>query len=235
MELHPSMNHITCAEFQEALSEYPKAIPQSIADLDSPRHESIPQSVISLKQMSVLPYIAGSQLQLLQDWRIGRARQRSRPFGAITSMRQHQRSGPGRIEEATREAYGLLASDLSDSSVESAVRALAKLKGSDVVEASLLLSVYAPAELPYFSMELRKWSQVVSRSLMNSVLQAYSLREYLLVVNKVATLRARLGEAVSATDVEKVAYVLGKRRAAAAKLVNTSERRHDEGSEDELA
>jgi hypothetical protein len=92
-----------------------------------------------------------------------------------------------------------------------ALKILTKLRGIGPATASLLLSVYEPSRVPFFSDELFRWTHWDStgktgweRSI------KYNVTEYKELLASVEGLRKRLD--VAAVDCEKVAYVLGKER-----------------------
>lgn len=97
----------------------------------------------------------------------------------------------------------------SDASIAAALAGLTKLRGIGPATASLLLTVHDPTRVLFFSDEAFYWlcggGQVTAIK--------YNNKEYELLRQNAAKVIKRLG--VSATDVEKVAYVLFKRDAAA--------------------
>lgn len=99
-----------------------------------------------------------------------------------------------------------------------ALKTLSQLRGIGPATASLLLSVCAPEEVPFFSDELFRWTcwDEVGKGKgkggegWDRVIK-YNVKEYKEILVRVGAMRERLG--VSAVDVEKVAYVLGSDRA----------------------
>jgi hypothetical protein len=98
------------------------------------------------------------------------------------------------------------------------------LKGIGPATAALLLSTNNPEELPFFSDELFRWAfwDDVSGSRWDRKIK-YSLKEYRDLVVRVDGLRERIGK--GALDIEKVAYVLGKRETS---LGNSGQPEEDE-------
>ena len=95
------------------------------------------------------------------------------------------------------------------------ITALSKLKGIGPATSSLLLSCYDPVKIPFFSDELYRylhWEEGKSKGWDRKI--NYTIKEYKSLFEKLAGLRERLekvsGEKVSAIDIEKAAYVLGK-------------------------
>ena len=105
--------------------------------------------------------------------------------------------------EADNEDYG------------KSITALNKLKGIGPATSSLLLSCYDPVKVPFFSDELYRylhWEETELRGWDRKI--NYTIKEYKSLFERVVGLRERLekdsGEEVSAIDIEKAAYALGK-------------------------
>lgn len=232
---------ISQSNFHEALDAYTTLIPPQIASLDSSRYESIPASISGLKAENIEPYLTNSQVQLLLDWKdaIQNLSQTTR-VKSYSTIRNDQdevrrRAFCENVEKATREACRCLArTNVDYDEIQNAIEVLRRLRGCNIVEASLILSVHNPAEIPYFSKELRFfwWESVDDR--LHEDWKMWSVEEYLQVVKFVKMVKERFG--VRASDVEKVAFVLRKRQEGR-EMVERRDRNHvvDEGSEDELA
>lgn len=127
------------------------------------------------------------------------------------------------VQEVTEEGFKAFSN--SSDSAKTSLNVLTKLKGIGPAAASLLLSVYAPDRAPFFSDELFRWCfyEAGTRKGWDREIK-YNLKEYLQLFEKVQDLRERLLAEyeydVSAVDVEKVAYVLGKRAVGAAAAPN---------------
>jgi hypothetical protein len=99
--------------------------------------------------------------------------------------------------------------------VETALTILTRLKGIGPATASLILACYDPEKVPFFSDELFRylhWEGSRGKG-WDRKLQ-YSLKEYKSLVEKANVVLKRLGKDISAVEMEKAAYVLGKREAA---------------------
>ena len=117
------------------------------------------------------------------------------------------------IRDTTKDAFAGHESDSND--VAKSISALNKLKGVGPATSSLLLSCYDPIQVPFFSDELFRylhWEEAKNKGWDRKI--TYTIKEYKDLFSKVCTFRSRieeLGKAqVSAIDIEKVAYVLGK-------------------------
>ena len=110
------------------------------------------------------------------------------------------------VKGATAEAFAAYA---ETSDAMGALKILTKLRGIGPATASLLLNVFSPAEVPFFSDELFRWTHWDGKGKTGwgrSI--KYNVTEYKELLASVEALRKRLG--VRAVDAEKVAYVLGK-------------------------
>lgn len=102
--------------------------------------------------------------------------------------------------------------------VKSAIALVSKLRGVGPATAALLLSEFDPENIPFFSDELYRWAlwdvPAAPKGTGWTREIKYTVKEYLQLYAKVNQLRARLasasGKGVSALDIEKAAYVLGK-------------------------
>jgi hypothetical protein len=130
------------------------------------------------------------------------------------------------IENTTKGAFGKLTlSTYSQTKIgdkitpnpHDALTHLTKLRGIGPATASLLLSVYEPALVPFFSDEVFRWCMWGDPPGTGSGKNAgatgwkrpikYNVKEYVEVVERIAQVVERLG--VSAVECEKVAWVLG--------------------------
>ena len=119
------------------------------------------------------------------------------------------------MQSTTTDGFSALSNDSKDS-VKGALTILTRLRGIGPATASLLLSGFDPSNVPFFSDELFRWcywDDGKGKGWDREI--KYNVREYLEVLERMKELRLRLssgaGESVAAVDVEKVAYVLGKR------------------------
>ncbi len=111
------------------------------------------------------------------------------------------------IKSTTQSSFSSLA---TDADIFKALKILVQLRGIGPATASLLLSVCQPDVVPFFSDELFRWTHWgesgAGRGWERKI--KYNVSEYKEIVDRVGQMRKRLG--VGATEVEKVAYVLGK-------------------------
>lgn len=117
------------------------------------------------------------------------------------------------IRIATETSFSTYESKLSDPT--KAFAPLTKLKGIGPATASLLLSCYDPINLPFFSDELYRymhWQEAKSKGWDRKI--GYTMKEYKELFKRVQELKKRLEAqsktTVSAINIEKAAYVLGK-------------------------
>ena len=97
-----------------------------------------------------------------------------------------------------------------------AIKKLSTLKGIGPAGASLLLSVCDPVNVPFFSDECFRWmmheGSAKGRGWDRKI--KYDVREYAALLDKVALVQMRLqndgGRQISARDIERVAFVIGK-------------------------
>ena len=117
------------------------------------------------------------------------------------------------IRDTTRSAFEVYEADKG--AYNKSITALSKLKGIGPATSSLLLSCYDPVEIPFFSDELYRylhWEETKLKGWDRKI--NYTIKEYKSLFEKLTELRERLqqesGKEVSAIDIEKAAYVLGK-------------------------
>lgn len=110
-------------------------------------------------------------------------------------------NAPSVVQNTTAKAFKLFASQGSDG-VRKAVAELSSLKGIGPATASLLLSVYEPAEVPFFGDEVFMW--VVLGGKRGKI--GYTAKEYSSFVEKVGEVTGRLG--VTAEEVEKAGFAV---------------------------
>ena len=117
------------------------------------------------------------------------------------------------VRETTSNAFEVYEADKE--AYDKSITILSKLKGIGPATSSLLLSCFDPVEIPFFSDELYRylhWEEARSKGWDRKI--NYTMKEYKSLFEKVTELRERLendsGNQVSAIDIEKAAYVLGK-------------------------
>ncbi|KAL8751589.1 MAG: hypothetical protein Q9184_006023, partial [Pyrenodesmia sp. 2 TL-2023] len=118
------------------------------------------------------------------------------------------------IRDASRNAFRIYESNHAD--YAKAITTMSKLKGVGPATASLFLSCYDPINVPFFSDELYRylhWEDGRAKRWDRKI--GYTMKEYESLYDRLQTLRERLEkdgrEIIPAIDVEKMAYVLGKR------------------------
>lgn len=116
------------------------------------------------------------------------------------------------IESTTKAAFSLLPKDPSPKAILAALKVLTGLRGIGPATASLLLSVYAPGTVPFFSDEVFRWvmwgDPVAGKVSGWKRPIKYNVKEYEILVERVGELSKRLG--VGAVEVERAAWVLGR-------------------------
>ncbi|KFH45477.1 hypothetical protein ACRE_037060 [Hapsidospora chrysogenum ATCC 11550] len=110
-------------------------------------------------------------------------------------------NNPNLVADTVREALGVYR---DGGNVAAALQVLTRLKGIGPATASLLLAVHDPTRVIFFSDEAFYW---LCRSGRKAPIK-YNAKEYQELRTKAQELAERLD--VSATDLEKVAYVLMK-------------------------
>ena len=121
------------------------------------------------------------------------------------------------MRETTKDALELYEANNED--YVKSITILNKLKGIGPATSSLLLSCYDPKKVPFFSDELYRyvhWEEGKSKGWDRKI--NYTIKEYKTLFERVAELRERLekdsSEEITSIDIEKVAYVLGKKAVA---------------------
>ncbi|KAJ6784165.1 hypothetical protein PWT90_09657 [Aphanocladium album] len=211
----PSPEKITKAEFAALLDEYP-----SLVDAISKSKASKPGQK-SLRQLDEYRYgtaladfsascggggkaMTLDDVKLLVEWKLRHGKFRP------TLMSLASSNDAAAAARAIAAAVATYRGDPSDAGIAAALAGLTKLRGIGPATASLLLTVHDPARVLFFSDEAFYW--LCGGGKVTAI--KYNNKEYELLRQNAAKLVKRLG--VSATDVEKVAYVLFKRDAAGA-------------------
>ena len=139
------------------------------------------------------------------------------------------------VESTTKSAFALYKSDATNYSAP--MKKLEELKGIGPATASLLLSILDGDNAPFFSDELFRW--VCWDEALGGWKRKikYDKKEYGTLWDGVKTLRERLGDGVSAVDLEKCAFVCGKLavdKNLEAELRKDAEKRQNEVAETKL-
>ena len=117
------------------------------------------------------------------------------------------------VISATKQGFAILSASDGPSA---AIKKLSTLKGIGPATASLLLSVFDPVNIPFFSDECFRWImwEDSGRGKGWDRPIKYDAKRYAELVQKVNEVRKRLeresGSTVYARDVERVAFILGK-------------------------
>ncbi|KAM3510651.1 hypothetical protein MY11210_005686 [Beauveria gryllotalpidicola] len=222
----PSPDAITHAEFTALLDEYPSLV-EKISQAKGSKHgqKSLQQLDEYRYGTALTDFAAGASsssssspkemtlddAKILVEWKLRHGKFRPMLMGLASS---NNATLARRTIAAAIKTYRGSSADASSSSfssspsaaaVATALAGLTKLRGIGPATASLLLSVHDPARVIFFSDEAFYWlcgdSKVTKLK--------YNNREYEMLRRNAESLVQRLG--VSATDVEKVAYVLFKR------------------------
>ncbi|KAK6421277.1 hypothetical protein LTR95_016823 [Oleoguttula sp. CCFEE 5521] len=165
------------------LEQYPSYVPEKLKSLDEQRFSALP-GVLAERMAEGKVYLTKKEVATLVDWKF-----------------------PEFVLEVTSDGL----SSSSDDNLEAQLKTLCKLKGIGPATASLLLAINDPETVPFFSDELFRW--VTWKDNTGSRWDRkikYTPKEYRELVAGVAEFKVRI-EGVSAAELEKVAYVLGKR------------------------
>ena len=120
------------------------------------------------------------------------------------------------IKTTTQSAFAAVTSEkATQENISTALDTLIKLKGIGPASASLLLAVFRPDQVPFFSDEAYRWIMHTGSSSSGGWDRPikYNLKEYMEYVKGVSQLIERLDENVKAVDVERVGWVLGREKA----------------------
>ncbi|POR32765.1 Uncharacterized protein TPAR_07039 [Tolypocladium paradoxum] len=214
----PSPDAITKEEFDVLLSQYPalvEAISQSkgakpgqktLQELDHYRYVDALEVFGSGKPQREM---TRDDVELLVEWKLPH----------LTPPRRHGKFRPTLMSLVTSNPQPLTKSVIQTAlhtyrtaaNIPSTLDALTKLRGIGPATASLLLTVHDPSRVIFFSDEAFYWLCCGG----SKAPVKYTAKEYQSLRDRAAELTERLG--VSATDVEKVAYVLMKRSEAGGK------------------
>ncbi|KAF2690859.1 hypothetical protein K458DRAFT_382437 [Lentithecium fluviatile CBS 122367] len=194
---------ITKEAFDTTLSRYPSLVPAALHTLDAKRYADIPSRLD--KDGSNSAYLKKEEIVSLVEWKLKHGTFRPKLLNLV------KENADTLIEETTKKAFALGSKDgVGDGDVMKALKILSALKGIGPATASLLLSVYHPEHIPFFSDELFRWVMWDEPGKPGGWKRAikYNNKEYEELIGRVEKVRERLG--VRAVDCEKVAWVLGK-------------------------
>ncbi|KFA75005.1 hypothetical protein S40288_02216 [Stachybotrys chartarum IBT 40288] len=166
---------------------------QPLEDLDVYRYDEAPKLFAGDKPQRQLDLDA---IKRLVEWKLRHGKFRPSLMNLVSSNDAETAS------ETVRAAFATYQKDPSN--LSAALDILCQLRGIGPATASLLLSVYSPSQVIFFSDEAFYW-------LCNNGERGpikYNSKEYKALSAKATSLAERLG--VAATDIEKVAYVVMK-------------------------
>ncbi|KAF2127291.1 hypothetical protein P153DRAFT_387836 [Dothidotthia symphoricarpi CBS 119687] len=197
------MKHTTISlkTFQSTLARYPATVPDKLQELDALRYDTIPNGLAKRKEAGDAQ-LEKNGVEKLVEWKLKHGTFRPKLLQLVQSNAEDY------IQDTTRKAFSLLTPKSSDPS--QALKLLTQLKGIGPATASLLLSAFAPETIPFFSDELFRWCMWDEPGSPGGWKRAikYNAKEYVQLVTRVEQITTRLE--VSAVDVERVAWVLGK-------------------------
>ncbi|KAF2117851.1 hypothetical protein BDV96DRAFT_489214 [Lophiotrema nucula] len=195
-----TIDEISIGPFNTVLSRYSSTVPDKLGLLDTERYETIPAAVESRKERDEDTLLQKSEVETLVEWKLKHGTFRPKLLDLVKSNPEPF------VQETISNAF----TSLNAEDPLPALKVLTQLKGIGPATASLLLSVYAPGEVPFFSDELFRWCMWDEDGKPDGWKRAikYNIKEYGALIARVQGLRKRLR--VSAVDAERVAYVLGK-------------------------
>lgn len=200
---------ITPGTFTTVLGQYPSIVPAKLAALDEARYNSIPQRLKGSERDK--PSLSKEEVATLVDWKLSHGKFRPTLRALV------QQNSEEDVESTTSDAFAsYVASQKKATDAKFALKTLTKLRGIGPATASLLLSVHDPETAPFFSDELYRWvmfEKGTAKGWDRSI--KYDVKEYLDLYERVGSLKQRFredhGTPLAAVEIEKVAYVLGKR------------------------
>ncbi|KAI9843657.1 MAG: hypothetical protein M1838_002515 [Thelocarpon superellum] len=180
---------------------------ETLAQLDAWRLKVLPDVVRKREKGNGSTWLEKSEVETLVKWKLKHGKFRPRLLQLAES------NAPTTVKDTTRNAFARFASVADPAE---ALKTLSSLKGVGPATASLLLSIFDPTTIPFFSDECFRWVMYDEpgrgRGWDRKI--KYDAREYADYLTQVQALRTRLaGEAgrdVSAQDVERVGFVVGK-------------------------
>lgn len=198
-----SAHTVSRVDFNNILARYQDAVPAKLHDLDKLRFESIPEKVAQRKK-EFDAFLEKEEVESLVEWKLKHGTFRPKLLSLVSS------NSASDLRGTTGYAFGYCQENPSNP-VEAA-KILVKLKGIGPATASLLLSVYKPDAVAFFSDELFRWvhwEEGKGKGWDRKI--GYTMKEYQSLCKEVEKVRARLD--VPAVEIEKVAWVLGRKGA----------------------
>ncbi|KAL7926782.1 hypothetical protein ACQKWADRAFT_278567 [Trichoderma austrokoningii] len=197
-------NEITKAQFASHLSQYPALLEEiseskgakdgqkTLSELD---HFRYIDAVETFDLKNPKRDMALEDIETLVEWKLRHGKFRPKLLSLVSS------NPPATVSQTLDLARNLYT---TSNDARATVRALAKLKGIGPATASLLLSVHDAQNAIFFSDEAFYWLCCGGKK----ATIKYNIDEYAALSDEAQVLIKRLD--VSATDIEKVAYVLMK-------------------------
>ncbi|KAL8739993.1 MAG: hypothetical protein Q9190_007252 [Brigantiaea leucoxantha] len=227
--LHP--DRLSFDDFTKHLSFYPSYLPNGITTLEESRRTTIPNSLAERKEARsssadlwngscVYSYAFYPARSLGRSSINGHAAKRK--FGTFrpTLLSLVKSNSDDTICNITKEAFSTFRADLESGSgsavaAAKAVKHLSKLKGIGPATASLLLSVFDPEVVPFFSDELFRWLHYEGNGEKGFGRKIkYNAKEYEAIFERMLVLRGRLekesGKGVTAEEIERVAFAIAR-------------------------
>ncbi|KAF2760394.1 hypothetical protein EJ05DRAFT_484129 [Pseudovirgaria hyperparasitica] len=195
-------NSIALATFNDILSRYETYVPSKLLELDRFRYSTLPQALTHRPDRRLDP----SEVVQLVEWKLKHGTFRPKLLNLVRGNSDEA------IERTTKEAFAHLDLESEDVSVTKALAIVTRLSGVGPATGSLLLSIYRPDAIPFFSDELFRWclwdkpGKAGTRGWQRKI--DYNAKHYEMLVQEFDLLKKRLN--VSALDAERVAWVLGK-------------------------
>ncbi|KAF2794684.1 hypothetical protein K505DRAFT_349155 [Melanomma pulvis-pyrius CBS 109.77] len=191
-----TISTISLDTFNAILSRYTTTAPAKLVDLDTLRYVTVPTKLAERKKDGDA-FLEKAEVEGLVEWKLKHGTFRPK-------LLQLVQSNPSPlIHDTTRSAFA----SLDPTSPLPALKSMTSLKGIGPATASLLLAVFDPEAVPFFSDELLRWVTWEEGGGWKRKIK-YDVKEYAVLVQGVGKLRERLG--VKAVDVERVAWVLGR-------------------------
>ncbi|KAK4549841.1 hypothetical protein LTR36_005142 [Oleoguttula mirabilis] len=212
MDEQHNFETIDATTFESLLAQYGGVVPEKLAVLERQRLEVIP---LAIKERDPT-HITKDELATLMDWKL--AHGKFRPSLQKLIQDNEEDAVQTHSTECFKRHALAASSPPAGPWVKQLMSIVSKLRGVGPATATLLLSVYDPVNIPFYSDELFRWAMwdepaTPKGSGWKRDIK-YTIKEYLELYSKVQELRTRLtsesGKEVSALDTEKVAYVLGK-------------------------
>ncbi|KAF2642372.1 hypothetical protein P280DRAFT_488714 [Massarina eburnea CBS 473.64] len=194
------------------LHQYAASVPEELRGLDHERYDALPARVAKRKEDDGDVFLSKEEVVGLVEWKLKHGTFRPKLLQMVTS------NPATLIESTTRQAFAILSSPSSTSTTPStnALTALktltTALKGIGPATASLILSIASPARVPFFSDELWRWvmwDEASQHGWRRPI--TYSAKVYGELFARVSRIVEDAGGEVQAVELEKVAWVLGRK------------------------